>query len=52
MGSNVVYDVFVSGSTIYAATSGGLSISNDNGATFTNKTTGLGDINVRCVYVK
>ena len=45
LGSNEVNDVFVSGSTVYAATDKGLSISVDRGATFSNRTfaNGLGD---------
>jgi hypothetical protein len=52
LGSNTVYGVFASGSKVYAATDGGLSISTDSGATFTNRTTanGLGSFNVRSVY--
>jgi len=43
----------VSGSTIYAATHGGLSISTNGGTAFTNHTTadGLGDDTVNGVYV-
>ncbi len=54
LGSNGVNGVFAVGSTVYAATSGGLSISTDGGATFTNRTTteGLGsnsrERGVRC----
>ena len=49
---NWVYRVYADGSTIYAATPGGLSISTDGGATFTNRTTkdGLGDDEVKGVY--
>ena len=55
LGSDQVNDVFVSDSTIYAATDGGLSISVDGGTTFTNRTSvnGLGDgkrTDVRGVY--
>ncbi len=52
LGSNSLYDVHSNASNIYAATSGGLSISNDNGATWTNKTTanGLGGITVYGVH--
>jgi hypothetical protein len=48
-----VYGVYADGSNIYAATNGGLSISNDGGSTFTNRTTddGLGDNQVYGVYV-
>ena len=52
LGSNSVYGVYVVGSTVYAATDGGLSISVNGGATFTNRTTanGLGSNFVRGVY--
>jgi hypothetical protein len=52
LGSNIVNGVFVDGSTIYAATNGGLSISTDGGANFTNRTTanGLGSNVVIWVY--
>jgi len=61
LGSNWVKAVFVDGSNVYAATvpqgyspptGGGLSISTDGGATFTNKTTtnGLGSNDVRGVF--
>lgn len=42
------------GPTVYAATLGGISISTDSGATFTNKTTanGLGNNEVKGVYVQ
>jgi len=52
LGDNIVYGVYASGSTIYAATFGGLSISTDGGASFTNKTTtnGLGNNTVKGVY--
>jgi hypothetical protein len=39
LGSNSVHGVFVSGSTVYAATDNGLSISTDGGVSFTNRTT-------------
>ena len=44
--------VYADGSTIYAATYGGLSISTDGGATFTNRTEedGLGSNMMRGVY--
>jgi hypothetical protein len=47
-----VYGVYAVGSNVYAATSVGLSISTDGGASFTNKTTvdGLGNDFVRGVY--
>ena len=47
-----VNGVYASGSTVYAATIGGLSISTDGGSTFTNKTTadGLGYNNVNGVH--
>ena len=64
LGSNNVSGVFVVGSTIYAATTdttygygsptlGGLSISTDGGATFTNKnmTNGLGSPDANAVFV-
>src|SRR5690349_9345621 len=52
LGSNPVNGVFASGSTVYAATAGGLSISTDGGANFSNKTTvnGLGSNGVRGVF--
>ena len=52
LGSNGVLGVYASGSTIYAATIGGLSISTDGGTTFINKTTtdGLGSNVVYGVY--
>jgi hypothetical protein len=52
LGSDVVYGVYAVGSTVYAATGGGLSISTDGGATFTNRTTanGLGGNFVSAVY--
>ena len=48
-----MWGVYVVGSTVYAATAGGLSISTDGGANFTNKTTadGLGDNVVHGVFV-
>jgi hypothetical protein len=39
------------GPTIYAGTEGGLAISTNNGESFTNYTTGLGDTNVYDIYV-
>jgi len=52
LGNNFVSGVYASGSIIYAATSGGLSISTNGGSSFTNYTTssGLGNNNVRGVY--
>ena len=52
LGNNAVQGVYASGSNIYAATTGGLSISTNGGSSFTNYTTtnGLGNINVRGVY--
>jgi hypothetical protein len=52
LGSNNVTGVYASGSSIYAATFGGLGISTDGGSSFTNYTTsnGLGSNNVRGVY--
>jgi hypothetical protein len=53
LGSNYVFEAYASGSTVYAGTSGGLSISTDSGETFTNKTTanGLGHNSVGSIYV-
>ena len=53
LGDNFVNGVYVVGSTVYAATAGGLSISTNGGITFSNKTTddGLGSNFVRGVYV-
>src|SRR3989339_580594 len=54
LGNNWVFAVFIDlEDNIYAATLGGLSISTDNGISFSNKTTsqGLGNDNVRGVYV-
>ncbi|MDR3707498.1 MAG: hypothetical protein P4L33_04300 [Capsulimonadaceae bacterium] len=42
LGSNNVNAVTISGSTIYAATSGGVSVSTNNGSTWTNYTTANG----------
>ena len=39
LGDNKVLGVYAVGATVYAATLGGLSISTDGGATFTNRTT-------------
>ena len=52
LGSDYVYAVYASGSSVYAATGGGLSISTDGGVTFNNKTTsnGLGSNTVGGVY--
>jgi len=52
LGNNFVSGVFAVGSTVYAATTGGLSISTNGGAGFTNRTTtdGLGGNEVRGVY--
>ena len=49
---HVTGGVFADGSNVYAATTGGLSISTDGGATFTSKTTanGLGAKSVRGVF--
>ncbi|MBF0441963.1 MAG: hypothetical protein HQK54_08675 [Oligoflexales bacterium] len=49
LGSNNIFTFTVNGSTVYAATYKGLSISNDGGKSFTNYSTsiGLGD---ECVY--
>jgi hypothetical protein len=53
IGWNDIYNVFASGSTIYAGTRGGLSISSDGGTTWATKTTanGLGNNRVSGVYV-
>jgi hypothetical protein len=50
--ANAVQEVYAVGSTIYAATGGGLRISTNSGANFTNYTTtdGLGSNIVRGVY--
>jgi ligand-binding sensor domain-containing protein len=45
MGSNFCRRAFVSGNNVYVPTSGGLSISTDNGQTFTNRTQGLPSTN-------
>ena len=52
LGDDWVLDVYASGSNVYAATPGGLSISTNGGLSFTNKTTanGLGDNWVNGVY--
>ena len=52
LGDNDSRGVFAVGSTVYVATSGGLSISTDGGSTFTNRTTadGLGDNDSRGVF--
>ena len=53
LGSGIVNGVYASGSTVYAATAGGLSISTDGGLSFSNKTAnanGLGSNSVRGVY--
>ncbi|MBP6483095.1 MAG: IPTL-CTERM sorting domain-containing protein [Rhodoferax sp.] len=50
LGSNIVWGVFASGSTVYAATQGGVSKSINSGASFTNSTTGLGSVSVRGVF--
>ena len=52
LGSNVVSGLHVIGSMVYAATTNGLGVSSDGGATFTNLTTtsGLGSDNVIGVY--
>ena len=53
LGNNFVFGAFALGSTVYAATNGGLSVSVDGGATFTNRTTtdGLGNNSIRGVSV-
>ena len=52
LGNNSVQGVYASGSNIYAATTGGLSISTNGGSSFTNYTTtrGLVSNQVRGVY--
>ena len=52
LGNNTIFGVYTTGSTVYAATFGGLSISTNGGSTFTNKTTsnGLGSNTVYGVY--
>jgi hypothetical protein len=53
LGDNTVNGVFASGSTVYAATDGGLSISTNGGDSFTNRTTtnsGLGRNDVYGVF--
>jgi hypothetical protein len=52
LGANPVSGVYVVGSTVYAATTGGLSISTNGGVTFTNDdtTSGLGSSFVNGVY--
>ena len=52
LGVNIVNGVYASGSSIYAATLGGLSISTNGGSSFTNYTTanGLGSNFVRGVF--
>ena len=52
LGSDDVVDVFVDGSTIYAATQGGFSISSDGGASFVNRTllNGLGSNSVNSIF--
>ena len=52
LGHSGVHGVYASGSTVYAATLGGLSTSTNGGLNFTNKTTtnGLGNNWVRGVY--
>lgn len=56
LGSNNVYGVYTVGSTVYAATDGGVSLSTDGGTSFTNRSranTGntLGSNQVNGVYV-
>ena len=52
LGSDFVFGVYASGSNIYAATYGGLSISTNGGSSFTNYTTtsGLGSDTIYGVY--
>ncbi len=51
LGSNNVAGLFANGTTLYAATDAGVSISTDGGATFTNTDSGLPSTNVRQVFV-
>ena len=46
LGSNNIGGIAISGSTIYAATTGGVSISTNGGSSWTNYTTGLGSTSV------
>ncbi len=52
LGGVFVYGVYAVGTSVYAATGGGLSISPDGGTTFTNRTraNGLGSNGVLGVY--
>jgi hypothetical protein len=52
LGTNTVNAVYAIGSTIYAATDGGLSISSNGGTRFTNynSSNGLGSNTVNAVY--
>ena len=50
LGSNILTGVYAVGSTVYAATSAGLSISTDGGENFTNKTTSDGLLNICLLY--
>ena len=52
LGSNTIYGISTSDSTIYAATYGGLGISTNGGSTFINRTTanGLPSNDIRDVY--
>jgi hypothetical protein len=51
LGNDCVYSIYISGSTIYAGTDDGLSISTDGGASFVNKNAGLGSAAVTSVFV-
>lgn len=53
LGNNACHDVFVSGSNIYVATTGGLSISTNGGSSYTNYTiaNGLGNNLCSSVFV-
>jgi len=42
LGNNNTYGVYVSGSTVYVGTTGGLSISTNCGSTYVNRTTSNG----------
>lgn len=53
LASDTVRRVYVSGTTVYAATEEGLSVSTNGGVTFTTYTpaNGLGDLGTNAVYV-
>ncbi|MDR9391373.1 MAG: hypothetical protein RI554_05025 [Trueperaceae bacterium] len=52
VGTKMVNSLFVSGSTVYIASSGGVYISTDGGDNFTKYTNGLGSISVANVFVE